>query len=73
MSVYNNDFHGVLIYYDWDAKEFYFEVRNCDGYTRVFKEEHYYLPITADRIDNNPNLVENPGYQLYLQTGYGTN
>lgn len=28
-----------------------------------FENRHYYLPITRARIDNNPNLVENPGWQ----------
>jgi starch-binding outer membrane protein, SusD/RagB family len=28
----------------------------------VFHEYNYYLPITINRIGNNPNLVENPGY-----------
>ncbi|GAB1308714.1 RagB/SusD family nutrient uptake outer membrane protein [Urechidicola sp. KH5] len=29
---------------------------------RVFQEKHYYLPITINRVADNPNLVENPGY-----------
>lgn len=28
-----------------------------------FDEKHYYLPISLGRTSNNPNLVENPGYQ----------
>jgi len=28
-----------------------------------FDEKHYYLPIGLGRIGQNPNLVENPGYQ----------
>jgi starch-binding outer membrane protein, SusD/RagB family len=28
-----------------------------------FDEKHYYLPISLSRTSNNPNLVENPGYQ----------
>lgn len=28
----------------------------------VFSPRHYYLPITIDRVSNNSNLVENPGY-----------
>lgn len=31
-------------------------------YNPVFSPRHYYLPITIDRISNNSNLVENPGY-----------
>lgn len=29
----------------------------------VFYERMYYLPITKSRTGNNPNLVENPGYE----------
>ena len=29
----------------------------------VFYDRMYYLPITTTRTGNNPNLVENPGYQ----------
>ncbi len=32
------------------------------GRNPVFSPRHYYLPITIDRISNNSNLVENPGY-----------
>jgi hypothetical protein len=28
----------------------------------MFMEKHYYLPITPNRIANNKNLIENPGY-----------
>lgn len=28
-----------------------------------FDDKHYYLPITTARISNNPNLIENPGWQ----------
>ena len=28
-----------------------------------FDDKHYYLPIGLSRTSNNPNLVENPGYQ----------
>ncbi len=29
----------------------------------TFYDQNYYLPITIARTGNNPNLVENPGYQ----------
>jgi len=40
-------------------------IDQIDGSVNVplFKEENYYLPITLSRTSNNPNLVENPGYQ----------
>ena len=39
-------------------------VEKIDGATSspLFMEKHYYLPITPDRIANNKNLIENPGY-----------
>jgi len=40
-------------------------VDKIDGTTNVpqFRPENYYFPITLSRTGNNPNLVENPGYQ----------
>ena len=29
----------------------------------IFRDYHYYLPITLARTANNPKLVENPGYE----------
>jgi len=58
----NGDFHGALSYFQWDIKKFSFSVVSADGYTRVFRPQYYYLPITPDRINNNPKLVENPNY-----------
>lgn len=38
-------------------------LKDYDGVTApVFSEANYYMPITASRISNNKNLVENPGY-----------
>ena len=38
-------------------------IDNVDGEKqKKFFEQHYYLPITPNRISNNPKLVENPGY-----------
>lgn len=40
-------------------------VDNIDGIVTppAFYPQNYYLPITLARTGNNPNLVENPGYQ----------
>jgi len=40
-------------------------INNVDGTSNIpqFRKENYYLPITNGRTANNPNLVENPGYQ----------
>ncbi|NJK98616.1 MAG: RagB/SusD family nutrient uptake outer membrane protein [Bacteroidales bacterium] len=55
-------FHAALPYFDVDLKTYFFRVANADGFDRIFKPQHYYLPITESRINNNPKLVENPGY-----------
>jgi len=62
MTALNGDFHGVYPIYDYELQDYVFEVFNCDGYTRGFKPEHYHMPLGNSLIDNNPNLVENPGY-----------
>lgn len=33
-----------------------------DPWARIFEPYHYYFPITLERIQNSPALVENPGY-----------
>jgi len=62
MSELNGDFRSIKGYYDYSAQKFTYEVGNADGYTRVFKPEHYYMPLSDAVINNNPNLIENPGY-----------
>jgi hypothetical protein len=62
VDVLNAEFHGALSYYQWEAKKFSFQVVSADGYKKVFKPQYYYLPITPDRINNNPSLKENPLY-----------
>ncbi|MCX6221528.1 MAG: RagB/SusD family nutrient uptake outer membrane protein [Bacteroidia bacterium] len=52
----------ALPYYDFRDSKFHFETGNLESNPRVFKEAYYYLPITVARINNNKNLVENPGY-----------
>lgn len=59
----SRDFSGIKYYLEADTGKYRLEFNNqVDGYTRLFQEKHYYHPITPDRIANNPNLVENPGY-----------
>lgn len=62
VAALNGDFHGAISYYQWEQEKYSFQVVSADGYTKVFKPAYYYLPITVDRINNNPKLVENPGY-----------
>jgi hypothetical protein len=62
MKVLNADFYGALSYYQWEEKRYSFQVVSADGYKKVFKPQYYYFPITPDRINNNPKLIENPNY-----------
>jgi hypothetical protein len=61
-SVLNNQFTGLFPYYDMDHKYFTYKVGNSENTPRIFKDSYYYLPITESLINNNPNLVQNPGY-----------
>jgi len=66
-SPVNGGLNGLYItkaqtYYDYRDSKFHFDVGHVEANARVFKEAYYYLPITTSRRNNNPNLVENPGY-----------
>lgn len=62
VDVLNNDFHQLRPLMDLTINKYVFDVVNGDGYTRVFNSKLYYFPITSEKIDKNPNLVQNPGY-----------
>ena len=54
---------GIKVLFDWEAKKYDVRVLdNQDRRERFFAPQHYYMPITLDRLESNPNLVENPGY-----------
>jgi hypothetical protein len=36
--------------------------KNVEGSPRIFLPRHYYLPLGLNRVAENPNFVENPGY-----------
>lgn len=55
-------FQGLQIILHAATMKYYFMPFDCESFTRSFKPEHYYNPITNGRIDNNPKLVENPLY-----------
>lgn len=55
-------FQGLRIIYHYASKKYYFLPINCESFSRIFRPEHYYNPITTGRIGNNPDLVENPLY-----------
>ena len=55
---------GLRFILDYTTRKYKLVVlTNYDGVTApVFQGRNYYFPITAKRISNNGNLVENPGY-----------
>ncbi|MCM1449147.1 MAG: RagB/SusD family nutrient uptake outer membrane protein [Clostridiales bacterium] len=56
---------GLRYILDFRTRKYKLEVLdNVDGtsFSPRFPVSNYYFPITLDRTGNNPNLVENPGY-----------
>lgn len=56
---------GLRYILDYQTRKYKLElVPNISGNPApAFLEKFYYYPITQTRTSNNPNLVENPGYQ----------
>jgi hypothetical protein len=61
-TVLNARLQGLQIILHFASGKYYFLPLNAESFTRVFRPEHYYNPITSARIDNNAKLVENPLY-----------
>lgn len=61
-AVLNTRLQGLQIILHFPSKQYYFNSFNAEAFTRIFREEHYYNPITTNRINNNGDLVENPIY-----------
>jgi hypothetical protein len=56
-------FHGVTWEYHIAENKYGMKLKDGEyGNIRTFAERNYYFPIGLDRIADNPNLVENPGY-----------
>ena len=56
-------FHGVTWTYHIDEDKYTLKLKDADfGQIRTFAERNYYFPIGIERLADNPNLVENPGY-----------
>jgi hypothetical protein len=56
-------FHGVSWVYNFPEHKYTMKLKSGEyGDVRTFQEKHYYLPLGIDRLADNPNLVENPGY-----------
>lgn len=43
-------------------ESFSYETFDAEAESMNFYPRHYYLPIGQDRVNNNNNLIENPGY-----------
>jgi hypothetical protein len=61
-QVLNNQFRGLRIIWHKYSNKYYFLPLFCEPFNRVFRQEHYYNPISNSRLNNNPSLVQNPMY-----------
>ncbi|HPF03867.1 MAG TPA: RagB/SusD family nutrient uptake outer membrane protein [Bacteroidales bacterium] len=61
-TVLNHRFQGLRIIYHYASGKYYFLPIFCESFTRTFLAAHYYNPITDSRLNNNPDLIENPLY-----------
>ena len=60
----------LRLHFEWTLRHiddfgnitFTYEVIQAEPNKMNFYPQHYYIPIGQGRIDNNPRLVENPGY-----------
>ncbi|WP_341227887.1 RagB/SusD family nutrient uptake outer membrane protein [uncultured Arcticibacterium sp.] len=56
--------HRTHFRYNYDTGMYTIQLADGDlGRIRLFKERNYYYALGLGRIADNPNLVENPGYQ----------
>lgn len=53
---------GLEYTYHYEEGLYDLHLKNAEAGTRTFQERHYYLPLGINRIADNPNLIENPGY-----------
>lgn len=65
VNAISRSFTGIKTYYDSrEPGKFRIEIiKDIDSKPNVFREKNYYFPITPERIQNNKNLVENPGWE----------
>ena len=53
---------GLRTILHYDTQKIYYLPLDGEPFARTFLERHYYHPITDSRINNNVDLIENPGY-----------
>ena len=54
--------HGLRIIYHASSQKYYFLEMEAEASTRDFEAKRYYNAISQTLLDNNPLLVQNPGY-----------
>ena len=54
---------GLRTILHYETGQYYFLPLDAETFTRNYRFEHYYNPITRARMENNVLLIENPGYQ----------
>ncbi len=53
---------GLRTILHYETGQYYFLPVDAEPFARTFSPQHYYNPITDQRRNNNPDLLENPGY-----------
>jgi hypothetical protein len=53
---------SVKWYYNYDTERYRIDFVNAEGVPRIFQSHYYYMPITVQRMTENNNMVQNPGY-----------
>jgi hypothetical protein len=53
---------GLQYTYNYNTKKYIIALINAEGVARTFLDRNYYLPLGVNRVAENPNFVENPGY-----------
>ena len=61
-QVLNAQMRGLRIIWHYNSNQYYFLPLNAETFNRVFRQEHYYLPISNEMLNNNPLLEQNPLY-----------
>ncbi len=53
---------GLDYVYNWESGKYQISFKNPEGIARRFPPEYYYYPLGINFTSQNPNMVENPGY-----------
>jgi hypothetical protein len=61
-EVSNRQWNVLWPIYVWDQKKYYMKRTKFTNYTFNFIPAYYYMPISGTEIQNNPLMVQNPGY-----------